>query len=150
MRLANAFRGIDASESDFLNEVAVEQAQKEWERKKAEEKELHEFKEAARRKLEENPPLPPALISSTSTEAEKPPKADSSPLATSSVSAKPKPGKRKRDLGLGIVRKKPAPNPAATNPTVNSPTASSEKDARRQSSQDSKPVDQQKSSHSSK
>ncbi len=142
MKLTNQFRGIDASESDFLNDMQAELRDKERAKRQAEQQELLEFRKAAeeKKRLAEiaiaaaagTPGAPPAGISppripSASASPPPPPAAVAKPApSTSKPAAAPK---RKRDgLGLGIVRKKPAPA-AAAKPTPPKPAAAQEEKA---------------------
>ena len=123
MSLSNQFRGIDASESDFLNDVAKERAEEERRIKLAELKELEDFRKRAEEKMLAKIQSAVPILDGEREGKEKtsPAGAAATPASAASTSASTSTAgsnnqaknkaKRKRDLGLGIVRKRPAPTP---------------------------------------
>lgn len=148
-KLANQFRGIDESESQFLAEVARERKLEQRRKELETQKELDDFRRAATAAHETSPPDPRALYGRASspssrltTSSQSPPQQHGSSSAvafpasssnTVAASAAPSQakakGKRKREGLLGVVKKKPALAESAQTQNGKAPQTSGAKEA---------------------
>lgn len=123
-KLSNQFRGIDDGESHFLTQVEQDRRKQELDKAQKERQEVERFRKLAEERAKKPAVVPAVAPLAGKVGVGKDGKDDKG--EPSVPKPKPKPGKRKRDtLGLGIVRKKPATEPAKDNPSTVQPLTKS-------------------------